>query len=371
MKAVARCTLRVARLFLLITPAAPALAQLPPRDTVRLAEIVVTPTRTATPRSSVAAAITVLDGERLRAQGVTSVADALREVVGASVVQPGSDGALTSLFLRGGESDYTSVLVDGVALNDPGGAINLADLTLDNVERIEVVRGPASVLYGSDAVSGVVQIFTRRGRGPARAETAFESGWFDGLTPGGLGAPRSGLGRTLERWRAGVAGGSDAVGDSFSLSRAGTARLYAAPAFDNSYCNTAASGSLRAQPDAVTDASLTVRYGDHLFHYPTDGAGRLAPFSGRGERARLAGRDAGAQLVAGRARLGRQQLGPGLERGRPEVGERGGRGTESQIADHVVRGGDCLVPAELPQHDPGLDQLHLSGRHVLLKRPRP
>jgi vitamin B12 transporter len=261
---------------LVIAAATPALAQQPPRDTVRLAEIVVTPTRSATPRSSVAAAVTVLDGQRLREQGITRVADALREVVGASVVQPGSDGALTSLFLRGGESDYTSVLVDGVPLNDPGGAINLADLTTDNVERIEVVRGPASVLYGSDAVSGVVQILTRRGRGPARMETAIETGWFDGLTPGTAQATRSALGRTLQRWQVGVVGGSDAVGYAFSLSRSSAAGLYGTPAFDNSHRNTVASGSVRAQPDAVTDASLTVRYGDHLFHYPTDGAGRLA-----------------------------------------------------------------------------------------------
>lgn len=259
-----------------VVAVAPAAAQSTPRDTFRLAEVVVTPTRVATPRSSVAAAVTVLDGERLRAQGITQVADALREVVGVSLVQPGSDGGLTSLFLRGGESDYTSVLVDGVPLNDPGGAMNLADLTMDNVDRIEIVRGPASVLYGSDAVSGVVQIFTRRGKGPARVEAGMASGWFDGLTPGGAVAASSGWGRSLERWQAGVSGGSDAVGYSFSFSRASTDGLYGTAAFDNSYRNATASGLVRAEPDARTDASLMVRYSDHLFHYPTDGAGRLA-----------------------------------------------------------------------------------------------
>ncbi len=267
-------TILSALVLLSAAPRAGVIAQSAPRDTVRLAEIVVTPTRIATPRASVAAAVTVLDGERLRERGITSVADALRDVVGASVVQPGSFGALASLFLRGGESDYASVLVDGVPLNDPGGAINLADLTTDNVDRIEIVRGPASVLYGSDAVSGVVQIFTRRGRGPTRVETAVETGRFDALTPGGAGAP-SGPARTAERWRADVEGGTNAVGYSFSLSRSGTAGLYGAPGFDNSYHNTVAAGLLRAAPDARTDASLTVRYSDHLFHYPTDGAGRL------------------------------------------------------------------------------------------------
>jgi len=65
--------------------------------------------------------------------------------------------------VRGGESDYVKVLVDGVPMNEPGGAYDFAHLTLDNVDRIEVLRGPGSVLYGSDAVSGVVQVFTRAG----------------------------------------------------------------------------------------------------------------------------------------------------------------------------------------------------------------
>src|SRR5213596_2013400 len=86
-----------------------------------------------------------------------------------AVVQSGSYGAPASLFTRGGQSNYTKVLVDGVPLNDPGGALDLGLLTLDDVERIEVVRGPTSVLYGSDAVAGVVQIFTRRGDARSRA----------------------------------------------------------------------------------------------------------------------------------------------------------------------------------------------------------
>lgn len=273
---VVRCTWYVARSILILAAVGPAAvaAQSLPQDTIRLAEIVVTPTRVPTARASVAAAVTVLSGEQLRQRGITSVAEALRDVVGAAVVQPGSFGALASLFLRGGESDYTSVLVDGVPLNDPGGAVSLADLTTDDVERIEIVRGPASVLYGSDAVSGVVQIFTRRGRGPGRVETAVEAGRFQARTPGG-GPAGGGPARTAWRWQADVAGGSDAVGYAFSASRNSTAGLYGTAGFDNSYHNTVASGLLRAAPDSRTDGSLTLRYADHAFHYPTDGAGRL------------------------------------------------------------------------------------------------
>jgi vitamin B12 transporter len=274
--AVARYTGLVSRwcFLLALTAAASASAQSPPRDSVRLPEIVVTPTSVPTPRGAVAASVTVLRGADLVQRGVLTVGDALREVAGGSVVQGGSFGALTSLFLRGGQSDYTTVLVDGVPLNDPGGAIDLASLTSDNVDRIEIVRGPASVLYGSDAVSGVVQVFTRRGSGSPRVDAGIEGGSFDGLTPGtslALKGPR----RTVVSWEAGISGGSEATGYSLSILHLSTGGLYGTSVFDNSYENTAASALLRARPDAVSHASLVIRYNDHTFHYPTDGSGQL------------------------------------------------------------------------------------------------
>jgi vitamin B12 transporter len=254
-------------------------AQQPPRDTVQLAEIVITPTKVATARSSLALAVTVLQGESLRRRGIRLVAEALRDVAGATVVQTGSFGALTSLFLRGGQSDYTQVLVDGVPINQPGGAVNLADLTTDNLDRIEVVRGPASVLYGSDAVTGVVQVFTHRGQGPMRVEGGLESGWFDAMIPGPGTPDLPGRRNSALRWETSLAGGSPTVGYSLSASRTATDGLYTTDgsrSFDNSYQNTALSGLLTAQPDSRSQASLMVRYGDHRFHYPTDGAGRLS-----------------------------------------------------------------------------------------------
>ena len=145
-----------------------ALSVQQPQDTVVLKPVVVTATRVPVSADLVASAVTVLRGADLVAQGVRTVAQALETVPGAHVAETGSFGGQTSLFMRGGESDYTKVLLDGVALNQAGGAIDLANLTTDNVDRIEIVRGPVSVLYGTDAVTGVIQIFTRSGQGPAR-----------------------------------------------------------------------------------------------------------------------------------------------------------------------------------------------------------
>src|SRR5690606_18348288 len=103
-------------------------------------------------------------------------------------------GAPASLFLRGGESDFTKVLVDGVPLNHPGGALNLANFQLDDVERIEIVRGPVSVLYGADAVSGVIHVITRRGRERVTADLSVEGGTFGTSNLlGRIAAARSGF----------------------------------------------------------------------------------------------------------------------------------------------------------------------------------
>ena len=223
------------------------------QDTTRLAEIVVTPTRLPTSPDAVVASVTVITGEDLRARGVRFVQDALRDVPGAAVVQGGSFGAVTALFLRGGESDYVKVLLDGVPVNQSGGAFNWANLTTDNVDRIEVVRGPGSVLYGSDAMSGVVQIFTRRGEAGFSVEGGAEAGTF-GTVNG----------------RAGLLGGTSRMTYSADASRFATDGTYR---FNSDYGNTAVSGSVRGLPDAQTDASITARYTDSRFHFPTDFAG--------------------------------------------------------------------------------------------------
>ena len=251
-------------------------------DTFRLGEIVVTATRLPTPRGAVPAAVTILKGDDLRSRGIRFVADALREVPGASVVRSGSHGGLTSLFLRGGESDYVQVLVDGVVLNDPGGAIDLGQLTTDNIDRIEVVRGPVSVLYGSDAVTGVVHILTLRGSGRARLAVSADMGVAarrngdPSICPGYPGTPcpeGADLGSyTTRSWNATLTGTAGLAQYSLSAAAFDTDGAYA---FNNAYANRSAGGQVRVGTGA-TEIALTARYTDGLYHYPTDGAGRLA-----------------------------------------------------------------------------------------------
>ncbi|HYK82714.1 MAG TPA: TonB-dependent receptor [Gemmatimonadales bacterium] len=245
--------MRLAFRVCLALGAAPALTAQQPGDTVTLTPVVVTATRLPTAADAVPAAVTVISGAALRAQGVSTVYDALREVPGAAVVQSGSFGAVTSLFLRGGQSDYVKVLVDGVPVNQPGGAFDFANLTTANVERIEVVRGPASVLYGSDAVTGVVQIFTRRGVGAGRADASVRGGTYGTLV-----------------WDAEAAGGGADASYSFAASRFTTNGIYA---FNNQYDNTVLSGLVRVAPDDRTEATLSLRYDDNHFHFPTNSAG--------------------------------------------------------------------------------------------------
>ena len=219
-------------------------------DTIQLKPVVVTATRVNVPAGVVPAAVTVLRGADLQARGIRTVAQALQLVAGAHIVETGSYGGQTSLFLRGGENDYVKVLVDGVPLNQPGGALDLAHLTTDNVDRIEVVRGPASVLYGSDAVTGVIQVFTRVGTGPMRIGADAQAGTY-----------------TSTNFGADVEGGTSTVGYSIRASRFGSDGLYS---LNNEYRNTVLSGRLRLRPGSKTEANLSYRYGDDLYHFPTD-----------------------------------------------------------------------------------------------------
>ncbi len=151
-------------LALLLAPAVFGQPSPPPGATKLAADVVVSAEAGPEPAASLGAAATVIDAAEIAVSKATTVLDLLRTVPGLDVVQSGGPGTVTSLFLRGTASAQTLVLVDGVALNSPFfGGTDLSALSLANVERVEVVRGPFSALYGSEAIGGVVQIFTRKG----------------------------------------------------------------------------------------------------------------------------------------------------------------------------------------------------------------
>ena len=131
-----------------------------------------------TPLSSASSSVTVITREDLETHQAESVADALRAVPGLTVASAGGRGAQTSVFPRGGESDYSLVFIDGVQVNSFGGGYDFAHLPAVNVERIEIVRGPQSALYGSNAIGSVIRIVTRRAGAPT-ASAVVEAGSFD------------------------------------------------------------------------------------------------------------------------------------------------------------------------------------------------
>lgn len=128
--------------------------------------IVVSASQIDVPLSIAPDSVTVITAAELESRQVETVADALRQVPGLAVTRSGGRGAITSMFPRGGGSDYTLVLVDGMRANSFGGGYDFAHLQADDIDRIEIVRGPQSAVFGSDAIGGVVRIVTRRGGRP-------------------------------------------------------------------------------------------------------------------------------------------------------------------------------------------------------------
>lgn len=125
--------------------------------------MVVTATRTESAETELGGSVSIITSGQFDRSHPAIVSESLRVVPGLSVAQTGGRGGLTSIFIRGGKSDYNKVLFDGVPVNAAGGLFDYSSLTPENLDRIEVVRGPQSALFGSDAMTGVVQLFTKRG----------------------------------------------------------------------------------------------------------------------------------------------------------------------------------------------------------------
>ena len=147
----------------------------------QLPDIVVTAGRAPEPIGSTGSAISVISGDTLTTSNPASLTDALRSVPGLMVTQAGGPAGTTGVMLRGANTGQTLVLIDGIRVNDPSGAagdFNFALVAPGTVDRVEVLRGPQSALYGSDAMGGVINIITKKGGGPAQYSIRTEGGSY-------------------------------------------------------------------------------------------------------------------------------------------------------------------------------------------------
>jgi len=146
-----------------------------------LPDTVVSASRVVVPSKEVGSSVSVITGEEMQRRQIRVVADALRDVPGVSVNQTGPRGLFTQVRIRGNEGNHTKVFIDGVEANDPSGdnEFDFANLLAADVERVEIIRGPQSALWGSDAIGGVINVITKRGKSGMRANGYFEVGSFD------------------------------------------------------------------------------------------------------------------------------------------------------------------------------------------------
>ncbi len=214
-------------------------------------EIVVSATRIETPAKEIACSVTVITRSDLEKSKKLTVLDLLQDVLGMAVVQNGGTGSASSAFLRGSNSEHILIMLDGVELNDPinpSRSYDLSHFSLDNIEQIEILRGPQSTLFGSDALGGVINILTRRGQGKPQFFLSTSGGSYNTFRAGtGL----SGSGRTYH-YSLGLShfatGGISAAGEA-----------YPGNSEKDGYKNLSISGRLGATLRENIEAELIVR----------------------------------------------------------------------------------------------------------------
>jgi vitamin B12 transporter len=245
--------------------AAPAAAQTQTADNPQsYDEIVVVATRTPEPLDQVGNSVTVLDTPAIQASQATEISDLLVQTPGVTQARSGGMGQPSSVFIRGADSDQTLVLIDGVQVSDPSdpaGGFDFAHLLVGDIGRVEILRGPQSTLWGSDAMGGVVNITTIK---PTQAFTVDGEGEAGSR---GTGYARAGMGGASDRidWR--VAGGyltTDGI-SAFDKHFGGIER--------DGYHNAAASGTLTIRP--ADGLSFDLR--EYFYHARTDFDGYPPP----------------------------------------------------------------------------------------------
>jgi len=155
-------------------------------EAIEVPDVVVSATKTPIPVTQVTSAVEVIKGEELEKRKIKTVVDALRLAQGVAVFSNGGPGTTANVRIRGGKAEHTLVLIDGAIVNDPAsGAFDFANLTTENIEQIEVLRGAQSMLWGADAIGGVVHITTKKGRGQPTVSGFFEYGSYASFREGG------------------------------------------------------------------------------------------------------------------------------------------------------------------------------------------
>ena len=236
--------------------------------------IVVTPTLFPTPSAEIGSDVTVITDDDIARKQARTLPDALKDVPGLNVVQTGGSIGQTSVFIRGTNSNHTKVLVDGIDVTDPStpnGAFDFSQIPTWDIKRIEVLRGPQSGLYGSDAIGGVINITTKTGKGPAQ---------FNGMIEGGS--------YSTFNQAAGVSGSQGRANYDLNFVHLRTADLPVTPTTllppgearnDDFYSNKNYAGKVGAQLTDNFSVNVVGRYVDTLTRTTPD-TFSIAPFTG-------------------------------------------------------------------------------------------
>ena len=217
-------------------------------EKVKLEEVVITATKTEESVEETTSSVTIIKKEEIEKMNVAFVPEVLRTVPDLIVRQNGGPGTQITVFLRGANPSHTLVMIDGVKVNSPStGTFDFAGISADNIERIEIVKGPQSTMYGSEAMAGVINIITRKGDGTSRVEFSVEGGSFGTFKPSMT-----------------VLGGSKYIdyrltgtyfySDGFSSAKSGDER--------DGYKNASVSGKVGIKPSDIFDVELT---GSHSY----------------------------------------------------------------------------------------------------------
>jgi outer membrane receptor protein involved in Fe transport len=141
-------------------------------------QVVVSASMSAALVPEIGSSVSLVSGQEISDRGAQNAFEILRGIPGLEVSQTGRKGGVTGVYIRGGESKYNLIMVDGIAMNEFGGNFDMASLPADGIERVELIRGPQSALYGSNAVTGVINIVTHHGEGPPRFTALAEGGSY-------------------------------------------------------------------------------------------------------------------------------------------------------------------------------------------------